>query len=100
MNSSDNLSNLLRSWQPEVNPAQDFDREVWSRIEAMESRKGAGIAAFFTWIQLFSRPRMALSAAMIALFGGIFVGGIQARSSQEERYLQSLNPYSLHSHDR
>ncbi|MEI6322532.1 MAG: hypothetical protein WCP60_05450 [bacterium] len=100
MNSSDDLSPLLQSWQPEAPFSGDFNRGVWSRIEAMESHKGTGIQALLSWIQLFARPRIAVSAAMLAIFAGVFLGGIQARSSQEEHYLQSLNPYGFHSHNR
>jgi hypothetical protein len=30
----------------------------------------------------------------VALFGGILIGGVQARSSQEDRYLRSLQPFT------
>jgi hypothetical protein len=30
---------------------------------------------------------------MIALFGGVLLGSLQARSAQEQQYLLSLNPY-------
>ena len=30
----------------------------------------------------------------VALFGGILIGGVQARSSQEDRYLRSLQPFA------
>jgi hypothetical protein len=100
MSPSDDLSHLLQNWQPEVASARDFNHDVWSRIEASESSKnimGEQIAEFFS---IFARPRIAVTATMIALFAGVFLGGIQARSAQEEQYLQSLNPYGYHSHTR
>lgn len=100
MNPSDDLSDLLQSWQPEPTVPRDFNRGVWSRIESTEIKGGTPFFAFFNWIQFFACPRIALSAAMLALFAGVFLGGIQARSSQEDRYLQSLNPYGFHSHSR
>lgn len=92
----DDLSTLLQSWGPEVADARDFNRGVWSRIEAAETRKnilGARIAEF---ISFFARPRIAVTAAAIALFGGVFLGNFHARSAEEEQYLQSLNPYISH----
>ncbi len=100
MNSSDNLSNLLQSWQPKVAESRDFNRGVWRRLESAESRKGATVSAIVAWIQLLARPRIAITAAAMAIFGGIFVGTLQARSASEDRYLQSLNPYSFQSQDR
>ena len=100
MNPSDNLSHLLQGWQPEMTAPPNFDHSVWSRLEAAEARKGflsAGISEFFSF---FARPSVAASAAMIALFAGLFLGGIQARSTQEEHYLQSLNPFGYHRHTR
>lgn len=98
MNTHDDLSRLLQSWQPEVADARDFNHGVWTRLESAESRNGAG--AFFDWITLFSRPRIAVAAVAIALFGGVFLGSLQARSADEDQYLRSLNPYSAQSHHR
>jgi hypothetical protein len=98
MNTHDNLSKLLQSWQTEAPEPQDFNRGVWMRLESAESRNGA--VAFFNWIALFSRPRIAVAAVAIALFGGVFLGSLQARSGDEDQYLRSLNPYSAQSHHR
>ena len=93
MNHSDNdLSSLLQQWRAGVEPGSGFNRSVWSRIEAAESRKGDGIARLFSWVQQLASPRIALTTAAIALFGGVLLGGIQARTAQEERYLLSLKP--------
>jgi hypothetical protein len=99
MKSSDNLAKLLQSWQPEVADSRDFNRAVWMLIEAAENRNGVTAAAIFSWVQLFARPRIAITAGAIALFCGIFLGTLQARSTGEDRYLQSLNPYTLHRQD-
>ena len=92
MNSENDLSNLLRGWQVDVSPGSTFNRSVWSRIEAAESCKGLGLSALISWVQLLAIPRIAVTTAAIAFFGGILIGGVQARSSQEDRYLQSLKP--------
>jgi len=94
MNSTPNsLSNLLQSWNADVDPSADFNRSVWARIEATDSRKVDVAAVLFSWLQDLARPRIAITAASLALFGGVLLGGLQARSTQEEHYLRSLNPY-------
>ena len=99
MNPADNdLSSLLQGWRADVEPGSGFHRSVWSRIEAAESRKGAGLSTLFSWVQLLAVPRIAVTTAAMALFGGILIGGVQARSAQEERYLLSLKPTAAASH--
>ncbi len=92
MHPENNLSSLLQGWRHDIEPGTGFNRSVWSRIEAAESRKGDGIARLFSWVQQLASPRIALTTAAIALFGGVLLGGIQARTAQEDRYLLSLKP--------
>ncbi len=95
MKPTDDLSALLQSWQPDVEPSSGFNRGVWSRIEASQTRYTEslyGLFSPFRWIESMGRPRIAIVAATIALFGGLLIGGVQAHSSQEEHYLASLNP--------
>jgi len=87
------LSGLLQSWKSNAESGVDFNRSVWRRIGEAESRKVDFFAPFFLWFQELARPRIAVSAFAIALFGGVLLGGLQARSAAEEQYLQSLNPY-------
>ena len=89
----DDLSGLLQSWKSAAEPDSDFNRSVWRRVGEAESRNGLFFAPFILWFQELARPRIAVSAAAIALFGGVLLGGLQARSAAEEQYLQSLNPY-------
>lgn len=98
MNSHDDLSKLLQSWQPEAVETHDFNRGVWMRLETSEISKGG--VALFNWVALFSRPRIAVAALAMALFGGIFLGTLQARSFGEDQYLRSLNPYTAQSQAR
>ena len=94
--SQDALSGLLQSWKPEVNTPSAFNHRVWSRIEISQDRTPSLLSSVFSWIQSMAQPRIAIAAAAVALFGGMLIGGVQARSSQEERYLISLNPYIAH----
>ena len=89
----DALSGLLQGWTADTEPGVDFNRSVWSRIEAAENRKAALFGPFSVWFQELAKPRIAISAAAIALFGGVLLGSLQARSAQQEQYLLSLNPY-------
>ena len=73
---------------------------VWSRIEAAETRKGAGLSTLFSWVQLLAIPRIAVTTAALALFGGVLIGGVQAHSAREERYLFALKPSVAASHLR
>jgi hypothetical protein len=99
MNPADNdLSSLLQGWRADVEPDTGFHRSVWSRIEAAESRRVSGVSILFSWAQLLAIPRIAVTTAAIALLGGILIGGAQARSAQEERYLLSLKPSAAAAH--
>ena len=92
MQPENDLSTLLQGWKSDVETGQGFNRSVWSRIEAAESRKGTGLSAIYSWVRLLAVPRFAVTTAAIALFGGMLIGGVQARSSREDRYLLSLKP--------
>ena len=94
---NDELSDLLQIWKAEPSTDTGFNRRVWSRIEAEEIQKNAIRNALFGWLRLLALPRFAVAAVAIAVFCGVFVGGLQARATQEERYLLSLNPFSSQS---
>lgn len=93
MSDDHELSALIQNWAPQVEPGSGFNRSVWSRIETAESRKSS-YEPLFSWIQGLATPRMAATCMAVALFGGILLGGLQARSSQEEQYLHSLRPFA------
>ena len=93
MSDDHELSALLQNWTPQVESGSGFKRSVWSRIETLESRKSS-FEPLFSWIQGLATPRIAATCMAVALFGGILLGGLQARSSQEERYLHSLRPFT------
>jgi len=93
MRADSELSDLLQNWSPKAEPGSGFNRSVWSRIETLESRKSS-FEPLFSWIQGLATPRIAATCMAVALFGGILLGGLQARSSQEEQYLHSLRPFA------
>jgi hypothetical protein len=97
MNPEKQLSDLLQEWTPNAEPGSGFNRSVWARIEAAESSGAMGLS-FFSWLQRLAVPRIAATCVAVALFGGILVGGMQARSSEEERYLLSLKPFASVTH--
>ena len=96
MKTDKDLSDLLQEWTPKPEPRIDFNRSVWFRIQSVESRKIAWLP-LVSWIQRLATPHLAATCLAVALFGGILSGGLQARSSQEERYLLSLTPYAASS---
>lgn len=95
MSAYDELYSHLKEWKVETEESagrlHGFNRSVWSRIEAAESRR---VGSIVSWIQNFATPRMAVASLAIALVCGIMIGGLQARSTQEERYLLSLKPFA------
>lgn len=93
MSDDHELSALLQNWTPKVEPGSGFNRSVWTRIEAAESRKSS-LEPLFSWIQDLATPRIAAACMAVALFGGILIGGLQANSALEEQYLLSLKPFS------
>ena len=97
MNPEKQLSDLLQEWTPNAEPGSGFNRSVWARIEAAESSGAMGLS-FFSWFQRLAVPRIAVTCVAAALFGGILVGGMHARSSEEERYLLSIKPYASVTH--
>lgn len=96
MTTDNELSELLQSWNTAADAGGDFKRSVWARIGSAESTESIPRNLFLSlgdWIQSFAHPRIAIPAVAIALFGGALIGGLQARSAQEEKYLLSVNPY-------
>jgi hypothetical protein len=93
MRADSELSDLLQNWSPKAESGTGFNRSVWSRIEAAESRKSS-LESLFSWTQGLASPRIAAACMAVALFGGILIGGLQANSALEEQYLLSLKPFS------
>jgi hypothetical protein len=90
----DDLSKLLRSWQPEVPERADFTRNVWRRIELAESSRRSSFRWYETVLVLLSRPRIAVVTAVVAAFAGVAVGTGAAYSDNTTAYLRSVNPYA------
>jgi len=101
MSSADNeLSKLLENWDPNAELDVNFNRQVWIRLEGRVGSSwevDALLALLERWLRVLARPRLAFAATTIAIFIGILVGGLQARSMQKEQYLLSVNPYWVNS---
>jgi hypothetical protein len=95
MNPDQQLSSLLREWKEVPETGSGFRRAVWARIEARSQGSASG-----GWLSLFAVPRFAIAAGLIAVFAGTFAANLQARSAGETLYLRSVDPLSLHVHDR
>ncbi|MDD5199041.1 MAG: hypothetical protein PHC88_04500 [Terrimicrobiaceae bacterium] len=87
----DDLSDLLKTWQPQTPEPVAFRRDVWTRIEMASPPAD--------WWQevlvLVARPRVALAVAVVA----IALGGISGRALSgvpgTDAYLRSVNPYAM-----
>jgi len=87
-NQPDNLSNLLKEWQPEPMAAGRIRAGVWSRIEMAAENPMMGMAArIASW---FERPVFTAGVVAVALVVGITFGSATASQVQTESYLQSL----------
>ena len=90
----DELSSLLKSWNPDVPASSAFRRRVWSRIESEGGRELSLAEWFAAAVSQIARPRIAGAVLAAALFGGIWVGSMTGAEGREE-YLRSVNPYAL-----
>lgn len=87
-NQPDNLSTLLKEWQPEPMAAGRIRAGVWSRIEmAAENPMMDLLARIASW---FERPVITTGVLAVALIVGITFGSATASQVQTESYLQSL----------
>ena len=100
MNTDDELKKKLASWkvQPEVPP--DFQRGVWNRIAARESRSSKGLVESLLAIRWLTLPRLAVWAFVLSGFTGTGLGLIESAQANtknwkklEAKYVQSVDPY-------
>lgn len=85
---SDNLSDLLKQWQPEpLSPAQ-IRAGVWSRIE--NKRENPLAEVFVRITSWFERPLIAGGLVALALVAGIALGSTTSAEAQTQAYLQSV----------
>jgi hypothetical protein len=99
------LDKLLAAWQIEVRVPEDFQRQVWKRIETRAPANAD--PGWLTWVKsLFvsgatvSVPRIALAAVSLSVFFGVTTGILEASrwnaatwNRLENQYVQSVDPY-------
>jgi hypothetical protein len=94
------LRKKLASWkvQPEIPP--DFQRGVWTRIAARETRssKRYFLPAWVT--SIFGTPRLAVCAVALSALIGAGLGLVESTKANtrnwktlEAKYVQSVDPY-------
>lgn len=84
----DNLSDLLKQWQPEPLSAGRIRAGVWNRIEQAAENPMTRVLARLA--SLFERAAITAGVLAVALIAGITVGSATASQVQTESYLQSL----------
>lgn len=85
---SDNLTNLLKKWQPAPLQAGHIRAGVWSRIEREQANPLADVwARIASW---FERPVIAGGVLAVALVIGIAFGATASAQAKTEAYLQSM----------
>ena len=97
MNDSD-LDRLLELAETTVTPHDGFQREVWQRIEATETkawkpRLGVIAERFFNWLAL---PPVALATCAVMLAAGVWIG-LEAGNPApqgEMAYIHSISPFA------
>ena len=100
MNMDDELRKKLAQWrvQPEIPP--DFQRGVWSRIAARESRSSRDPQLGLLSLNWLTQPRLAVFALVLGGFVGTAFGLVESGQANtrnwkvlEAKYVQSVDPY-------
>lgn len=95
----DELTRLIRDNSPPPEFPASFQRQVWQRIAAFESKTfGATLehfaATYLTWL---SRPAIAVAVAVTIVVFGAGLGGIASERKNEDAlknaYAASINPF-------
>jgi len=96
----DELKKRLSSWrvQPEIPP--DFQRGVWSRIAARESKSSNDSLLGLFSLNWLTQPRLAVLALVLGGFIGAAFGLVESGQANtknwkvlEAKYVQSVDPY-------
>ncbi|ODU25146.1 MAG: hypothetical protein ABS95_00970 [Verrucomicrobia bacterium SCN 57-15] len=100
--SDEQLSKLLREWQPATSLPPRFQEAVWRRIEQTEATAKLSFWHVVThWVDnTFRRPALAVSYVAVLLVLGLSAGYLQARDTSSRTlaqmrtaYVQSIDPY-------
>ena len=98
MNNPDPLSRVLKSWQHNPAPSPDFNKAVWSRIDAPAQAPAP------SWIaQLLSFPRqLPLAASFAVLLAGLAgtsaaltLNHGQSTDRMAAAYVRSIDPFQM-----
>jgi hypothetical protein len=86
----DDLSGLIRLWQPRVPEPSAFKGGVWSRIE----RRGIAESWIERFLSRLMQPKIASLAAILAVIVGAVIGSAMAGPNGQTAYLYAVNPYA------
>lgn len=89
----------LRAAKVSVPRSDHFERDVWSRIEALESDRGWFQVRLERFFGYFAQPFVAAVTCAVMVMAGGWLGlnSQSSRSAGDGAYLQSISPFA-HKH--
>ncbi len=98
MNNHDPLSRVLKSWKHDPAPSSDFNKAVWSRIDASEP---APAPSFFAQLLHFPR-QLQIAASFAVLLAGLAgtsaaltLNHGQSADRMAAAYVRSIDPLQM-----
>lgn len=90
------LDQLLRAANATAPVPAGFERDVWSRIEALESDRGWFCVSLERFLGFFALPSVAAVTCAVTVMCGVWLGLNSQVSNQsgDVAYLQSISPFA------
>lgn len=90
---NDDLSKVLKAWNPGAASPDAVRGGVWQRIERQQARPWNQFID--NLLSLLSRPAWACTVVALALLAGVTLGSVVSENSQAEAYLVSVTPFVI-----
>jgi hypothetical protein len=93
------LDQLLKASNVSAPLPAGFERDVWSRIEALESDRGLFRTSLERFLEFFALPPVAAATCAVMVATGAWLG-LNSQASNpagDVAYLQSISPFA-HNH--
>ena len=95
METKDQLTELLKAWEVEVEVPPGFQREVWARIAAREGEREQSFLRRFliSFSMGVARPAFAALVLLVASSAGMAIAHVNAREANAKHWLAMETPY-------